>query len=457
MEGRGVDAAIQSTLRTDEAIKNNAREPSTPEGAAALQAVGKPMQMAQAGAGAAGEYVGGAKGRALGEMVPEGAALALGAKNALTMRGAAIPAKPMSQAREAIAASQKKGFMADPVEANPGIANTVVEGIADRKGVQNRIAAKNADQAAALVKKDLGLAADARLDEPTIQGIRAKAGQKYQAIKDLQIDVPMDQAYLDTIHALDEKFASLKEFAPELYNHPSLERVRGALTQPKSPAHGDNWTPKSILEISQALRDKANRVLKGRDISDEAYHEAIALKSGATAMEDLLERHLVPTGPQRLVTNFRLVDDFKKARALIAKSYDAEAATNLTSGAVDPQVLRKLHEKGSPLSGGLKDVADAAAAMPSVMKSVEGLDTSLAPHVGDWGAAGMSALALHRPELLAGAFVRPAARVVAASKPYQAAMGQARPGKPARQIKMAEAAKAAALEQQATQNEAPDH
>lgn len=435
--------------------------PRSEEGQVAVSALGYPMQKAgellgQAG-GVVGEKLGNrALGEVIGERTPELLASVLGARGLAKSIGPMRAAKPLTQSQEAIQASQAKGFMADPLEARPSAANVAVEGMANRSVVQNRIAAKNAEHAAGLAKRDLGLPKDARLDTPTLDSLRGAAGQKYETIKQLAVDVLPDAQYLQAIRDLDKRFESMKEFAPALYNHPALERARGALSQPQSPAHPGAWTPKSLLEISQTLRERANRMLKARDVSDEAFNEATALKAGATAMEDLLERHLVPPGVQRVGTNFRLVSDFRKARQLIAKTYDVEAAINPVTGAIDPQKLRRIAEKGGRLTGGLKDIADAAAAMPSVMKSVEGADTSLAPHIGDWGAAGAISMATGHPQALAAAAVRPTATALASSRRYQNAMGRVRPNKPTRQYSLKDALSGAAAESLGTQDETAD-
>jgi hypothetical protein len=459
----GKDDPMRAGAETQKSVQERMTwAPRTEEGQAGAALLGKPMEMAKAYSGKVGRAIGEKvsapiAGESIGEAVPEAAAALLGAKQMLKSRGALTPGAPLSQAREAIASAQRSGFMADPVEANPSMGTKLAGTIADRRRVQDNLSVKNAEIAATKLKKDLGIAPDGRLDLPTLEGIRGAAGQKYQAIKDLKVDIPMDQTYLDTIKALDSKFESLKEFAPDLYRHPDLERVRGALAQPKSPAHPNTWTPKSLLEISQNLREKANRVLKQKDVSDEAFNEAAALKAGATAMEDLLERQLTPTGTQRVATNFRAVQDFRKAREQIAKTYDVEAATNLVSGVVDPQKLRKIVERGGTLSGGLREVADAAAAMPSVMRSPESISPDVYSHIGDWGAAGVAAGAatLH-PGLAAGALVRPGTRAALSSKLYQDKLGQVKPSKPTRQYSMKEAAKGAAAAEIATAEEKKD-
>jgi hypothetical protein len=428
---------------------------STPEGEKGVQAVAFPMQEAQKVSGAAGEAAGGLigepqKGRVLGELLPEAAAYAGGLKQLSMAKGAMKAGAPLSQAREEISAAQRNGFRADPAEANPTLKNQMLEGMADRRRVQDKIATHNQEVAADHIRTDLGLPKDARIDLPTLEGIRLKAGKPYEDIKNLKMDISVnDPTYQAAIANLDKGFESMKEFTPELYNQPKLERARGALAQSASPGHPEAFTPKAILEISQRLREKASFVLKQERPDHDVFLEAKALKEGATAMEDLLERHLTAAGSPRMVKEFR------DARELIAKTYDVEAATNLTSGAIDPQVLRRMSEKGQKLSGGLEKIAHAASAMPNVMKSVEHLDTSYGPHIGDWGAAALAggAAAMGHPALLAGALARPAARAAASSGAYQALAGQVKPNKPRQQYKMKEVARGLGAVQQATQQD----
>jgi hypothetical protein len=151
----------------------------------------------------------------------------------------------------------------------------------------------------------------------------------------------------------------------------------------------------------------------------------MARKKAATALEELLERHL----PKDALTEFR------KARQQHAKLYQIEEGTNLVTGRPDPQAFRKMRERGEFLSGKLDEIANAAMAMPEVMRNVELLDTTLMPHLSDMASAGVAGGAVHLasggagvvPAAIGGLVARPAALALGSSKGYQNVMANVKP------------------------------
>jgi hypothetical protein len=75
----------------------------------------------------------------------------------------------------------------------------------------------------------------------------------------------------------------------------------------------------------------------------------------ANSLENLVESNIKdPKG----------LDAFRAARTAIAKTYDWERATNITTKQVDPLEIVKMAEKGKPLSGKLADIALVAGNYP---------------------------------------------------------------------------------------------
>jgi len=87
---------------------------------------------------------------------------------------------------------------------------------------------------------------------------------------------------------------------------------------------------------------------KGGD--QQALELARAQKGAADAVGELIQRHLGDTGNQALA------DSWQQARTAIAKSYTAEAA--LRGGNINALNLARQLQKGAPLSGGFKTVAE---------------------------------------------------------------------------------------------------
>ncbi len=378
--------------------------------------------------GAVGEMVGGEQGRMVGEAVgkvtPEVALTAVGGRQALR----AQPGRPtgpaqFTQEQDAIAAAQQSGFRALPTESRGGAVNVAVESVAKQAPLVKRLVQYNEERASQLVRQDLGLSPTGRLDEQAITNIRNQAGAVYDQLRALPDVINVratDPAWITKVQDLDMRFRSIKAAMPDMYRSGGLERLRGSM------GRINTLTPEQIVDITKNLRDTATRTLKRTDAPSESIDAAYAFKEAANMMEDLLETHLSQTNRQGAL------DRFRRARELYAKSYVAEDVTNLTTGKVDPQALRRAMERGEPLTGNMRRVADAAAAMPSVMRRTEGLTTPEGMVLSDWamGAGIPAAIFSGQPGiaagLAAGAAARPAVRSMAAGERYQRLMAQPR-------------------------------
>jgi hypothetical protein len=281
----------------------------------------------------------------------------------------------------------------------------------------------NEERASQLVRQDLGLSPTGRLDEQAITGLRNQAGAVYDQLRALPDVINVratDPAWITKVQDLDARFRSIKAAMPDMYRSGGLERLRGSM------GRINTLTPEQVVDITKNLRDTATRTLKRTDAPSESIDAAYAFKEAANMMEDLLETHLSQTNRQGAL------DRFRRARELYAKTYVAEDVTNLTTGKVDPQALRRAMERGEPLTGNMRRVADAAAAMPSVMRRTEGLTTPEGMVLSDWamGAGIPAAIFSGQPGiaagLAAGAAARPAVRSMAAGERYQRLMAQPR-------------------------------
>ena len=444
--GEAADEAMLAGQATNEAVQGMGWQPKTEEGKKIMGDISRPIEKSK-------EFFGGLTdnpaGSAILGAIPDALMAAGGVRGALKMRGAVTPAKPLTQIQTAVDQAQRDGFMAEPSVANPSLVNKAGESVAGSQGIRDRLAVKNMQHASNLVKDELGLQPGDFLNGKALEAVRLKAAQAYDRIKSIQMDISAsDPRFQQALRDIDKQFESVKEFAPGLIDLRDLERVRGSVGNPQSPAHPNAWTPKSLLEVSQQLRAEAQATLETAQSNKSAFKEAAAMKAAATAMEDLLENALTPTGVQRVAQPFSLVSDFRKARELIAKSYDVEEVMNPTTGVIDAAKLAKMHQTGKKLSGNLLKIAEAASAMPDVMKLPSGQTqalmrlTDLGVGAGA-GAVGAAALGLHGAAIPAvvGAAARPIARAVMSSKPYQAKMGRVH-SKPGRQFSMGEAAQA---------------
>jgi hypothetical protein len=81
----------------------------------------------------------------------------------------------------------------------------------------------------------------------------------------------------------------------------------------------------------------------------------------------------------------------------MAKTYDWERVTGITTKQVDPSEVVKLAEKGKPLSGALKDVADIAGNYPEIARLTPNKEPLMYQRLRRGGAGGTIGFAMGGP------------------------------------------------------------
>jgi hypothetical protein len=449
--GRGGDVALQRAAKQVEDVQGAMTyQPRTAVGAAIPQILSAPMTAAQTVGRAAGEAVGGPAGGELGTAVPDIAATVVGGASAL--RGRAPTGAPQfSQEQQAIKNAQAAGFRGLPSEIRGGPVNVGMESVAKQAPLVKRLAAFNEERASQLARQDIGLPPTGRLDEQSLKQVRDRAGAVYDQVRSLPetIDVRrVNPNWVNDVVDLDAKFRSIKNVLPDIYRNPSLERLRGSMARVRT------LTPEETVDIIRTLRDESSRTLKRTDVSSKEVDAAYAIKEAANMFENLLDTHLQATGRGALMNRYRA------ARETLAKTYTIEDATNLTTGKVDPQAIRRARDKGEKLSGNLLKIADAAAALPSVVRKTEGMITPEGMVLSDYamGLGIPAAIFSNQPAvaagLAAGAAARPAVRAAAGSEWYQRQFAQPRAETPRPPLRRS-APGAAAIGVAAQPNQAP--
>lgn len=398
--------------------------PTTAVGQAVPQILAAPFEMASSALGRAAELGAGPEGRPAARTVAETApALVATALGARQLRRPATGPAVLTQPQQAIIDAQQAGFRGLPSETSPGVVNIAAESVAKQAPLVRQLVAHNERNASNLVKADFGLPDTAPLNEAAIRGIKSRAETQYAYLKSLpdRIDVRrVDPTFDNKVQNLTQDFAALQQYLPQMYKANTLRRLQADMSRL------DKITPEGIIDLTKSLRDMATRTLKNPDASTEAVNAAYAFKNASNALENVLATHLQQRGlPQ-------MYEAFTNARRDIAKAHTVEETTNLVTGMVDPQKLRRAMEKGEPLDGNMRTVARAAAAMPNVVRSAEGMLTPEGMVLSDVAmSVGIpSALMAGRPGVaagLAGGMVaRPAVRAALASGPYQRAMATPR-------------------------------
>jgi hypothetical protein len=309
-----------------------------------------------------------------------------------------------------VEAARKSGYVIPPTQANPTLANRVLEGFSGKITTGQNASARNQAVTNAKAATALGLPAETKITPEALSGVREQAGRAYAELGNVGVIAP------------GEKYAAALDKIAEPYK----------LTAGAFP----NGKPSPVLELVDSLRSPAfasasavEKIKQLRTAADDAFRTgntdiARASKSAAKALEDAMEEHLVRIGePERLQA-------FRDARELIAKSYSVEKALNKETGTVDARKLAALLAKGKPLTGDLKDAAGFAARFPKAAQTPEGMGSLPGTSPLDWAAGSALSIGTANPLAMLSVAARPAARAAVLSGPVQNRLIQSARGVP---------------------------
>jgi hypothetical protein len=111
-----------------------------------------------------------------------------------------------------------------------------------------------------------------------------------------------------------------------------------------------------------------------------------------------------------------MLQSFREARQLIAKTYDVEKAFNETTGQIAASKLAAGLAKGKPLTGDLKTIAEFGAAFPKASKQI--VDSGSVRNT-DLIVGGVTGALSKHPAYLGYPVARMAARSALLSAPVQ--------------------------------------
>ena len=303
--------------------------------------------------------------------------------------GASRSAKPDAAKLKLATDLQEAGYVIPPSDIKPQ--NPIMEAIGGLSGkvkTAQEASARNAKVTTDLVRKELGVTGDTPLTTETLDALRAKAGEAYQAISGLG------------------KFSATKGELP-------------ASVGVKSFTDRLTMAPKSEVDASELVRawKQANHDATGyyraygRDANPETLAKAKQAADSAKQIDDFLAKKLKESGAADML------DALKQARVQIAKTYTVEKALNGTTGEVSAQALAKELAKGKPLSGGLLTAAKAGQAFPKATQALKEAPKDISPL--DWAMATGTLATTGNPLSVAMLGARPLARNALLSKPVQ--------------------------------------
>jgi hypothetical protein len=282
-----------------------------------------------------------ALGTALGGAIPAGGQ----AVNMMRGKG------PNPQMVQSIQQARDLGYVIPPTQANPSMLNRIMEGVAGKVSTAQNASARNQQITNELAAKSLGLPKDTVITPEVITGLRSKAGEAYTNLG-LSGQVIADKSYINALDDIAKPYVTAMQGFPDSPPSPVLNLVQSL----KSPS----FDASSAVEKIKQLRTSADDAFRTGN-SDIGR----ASKKAADAIEGALETHLSKTGQADLLSKFR------DARQLIAKTYTIEKAANTTTGTIDAKKLAAQLQRGKPLSGELKSIAQFSQAFPKASQTTE--------------------------------------------------------------------------------------
>lgn len=356
------------------------------------QAVGKGLSAesglqtasAAAGAGASGATREGGGG--------EGAQLAAGLAGALVpgaVSPSRVPTAGGAQLRAAAQRANEVGYVVPPADVSPGLLAESLGGIGGKIKLQQTASARNQSLSDKLARRSVGLGEDAELSVDTLEGIRRNAAAAYEPVAASGIVTP-GRAYASALDRALAPFTSQAKSFPGT-REPQVVADLQALRSPQFDA-GDAMT------MIRSMRESADRAYRaGENMAGKAYRQ------GASALEDALEGHLKQMGQPAA----EVLEGFRKARQLIAKTYSVQSALG-PNGSINALKLGSALSKGRPLSGDLRTIAEFGQAFPrsaQMLKEPPGSTSVL-----DWATAMGSTAASGNPAYMLSLGARPLAR-----------------------------------------------
>lgn len=313
--------------------------------------------------------------------------------------------------REALMDSaHRDGFILPPSETGRSVGKAV-QSMAGKAQVEKEASFKNAETADRLAKVALGMHPEDPLDATTLDRLRRPAYAAYEAVASTG-SMKADDQYINDVIGAGKRFTKSAEDFPGSV-HPDIDKLKATYLQ-------DNFTARGAIDAMKQLRADASKNLKNYDPEKNAI--GLVQRELSDALLSRLDRQAAASKDPTLITRF------KEARTQLAKIQTVEDA--MTGTRVSARELAKMLNNGKPLTGELKQIAQAANEFPKAFQDVSKLGESgpwsvvdfLTGAIGAGGAAGAASgghLAGGSAAALTAVAARPAARAALRSKAYQ--------------------------------------
>lgn len=315
---------------------------------------------------------------------------------------------PAQGTLQAAKEAQEVGYVIPPTQVKPSLLNRLIEGSAGKISTAQNASFKNQQVTNQLAAKSLGLPENTVITPEVLTNLRTTAGKAYEnlgATGTIKTSPKFNQA-LDDIKVYKDAKLAESQF-PTGKANPIIETIDSL----RSPS----------FDVSSAV-SKINVLRNDADIAYRTGDKALgkANKEASQVLEDTIQNYLANT------KQTDLLQKFKDARQLIAKTYSVENALNQSTGSIDAKKLAAQLAKGKPLSGELKQSAQFAQAFPTAAQTTERMGSIPQTSPLDlYASLGLGTAGLYGGDAQTGALgfatgaIRPALRATALSSPVQ--------------------------------------
>ena len=293
-------------------------------------------------------------GRAEGDLIKGAVAAPLEARAAAKQAKNVAESYKNATRIEAAQAANNLGIALNPAESNPTTGNKVRSVLTGNKDVNASLAAANEGKWTDIVKNDLGVPAEGKLNAAAVENALDVASKPYDAVRAIPAMSPSGEV-LASIRALDLP-ATIGGKAEASAVRALVGETIDALKEGRSGAQ-------IIADIRQLRRD-AQSVYKARDKGNNPPPADVAAADAKMGIAKTLEKMIDEHAP-----NPQVLSDFQKARQRMAQIYDHERAIDYSTNKVDPQAYAKmLDERKGNMTGVGADIGKVAANFPEVSK-----------------------------------------------------------------------------------------
>lgn len=258
-----------------------------------------------------------------------------------------------------LAAAQQAGYVVPPAMTEGNMTGKVLNGLSGKAKTEQLARIRNQAVTDRLSRQALGIQADVPLTENVTRAVRQAAYDAgYQPVAAVG-NIATDAQFANALNRITQQHAGAIRSFPDA----AINDVAAVVDNYRV----GNFLAEDGIQQVQVLRDQASDAFRsGNTQLGRTYRDI------SRAIEDQVERHLQNIGAdgQQMLNNFR------EARRMIARSHTVENAIRDGSGSVDPAKIAEALRKGVPLDGPLETVGRFANTYREVGRMPSGADAN---------------------------------------------------------------------------------